>query len=109
MPNITNPTAIAFCDQKVRPMADLMLQEYNTAKSIVNYWNANSMSSIITNDSSIIEDSAATNGDGRQVITGAMVTNIITRAIEKITDYEASSDAKLNTVEQVSVNGQARF
>jgi hypothetical protein len=52
-------------------------------------------------------DGAAT--DGRNVITGAKATSIITRAMEFITDYEAGSNAKLNTVVQVRVNGGARF
>lgn len=88
-------------------MADSMSSNYYTAKAIVNYWNANSLSSIITNDSSQIMDGSAT--DGRSVITGAMATNIITRASEIIADYEATSNAKLNTVLAVKVNGQPKF
>ena len=103
----TNPTAIAFSNDKARVMADCMATSYYTAKSIVNEWNANSISSIIPNDSTLIADCAAT--DGRNQVTGAQITNIITRAMEIIADYEASSDAKLNTVQQVKVNGQAAF
>ena len=104
---ITNAQAIAFCNQQVRKMADSMASNYATCKAIVNNWNALSMSSLITNDASNIVDGSAT--DGRSPITGAMATNIITRAQEVITDYEATSNAKLNTVIQVKVNGGAQF
>lgn len=107
MANITNPQAILFCNSQVRVMADKMNSSYATAKSIVNNWNALSMSSIITNDTSPIIDGSST--DGRSPITGAMATAIITRALEIIADYEATSNAKLNTVVQVKVNGAAAF
>jgi hypothetical protein len=108
MPNITNPTAIQFTNAMARPMADAMLQSYATAKALLNYWNANSMSTLITNDASVVMDGAGVT-DGRHAITGAMVTNVVTRAQEIITDYEAGSSAKLNTVEALAVNGQSKF
>ena len=107
MPAITDPAAVAFANQKVRPMADAMAQNYATCKAIVNEWNATSMSAKITNTTDIITDGSAQ--DGRNQITGAQATSIITRAQEVITDYEATSSAKLNTVISVKVNGQAKF
>jgi hypothetical protein len=65
------------------------------------------MSALILNTTDVIVDGAAT--DGRSVITGAKATSIITRAQEIITDYEAASNAKLNTVLQVAVNQQAKL
>jgi hypothetical protein len=52
-------------------------------------------------------DGSAT--DGRSPITGIAATNIVNRASEMIADFEAASNAKLNTVLQVKVNGAARF
>ena len=65
------------------------------------------MSTKFPNDASPVMDGAQT--DGRPVITGAMVNNIVNRAQEIITDYEATSSAKLNTVAQVQVNGASKF
>jgi len=107
MANITNPLAVAFANNQVRPTADLMSQLYYTAKSIVNYWNANSMSSIIPNTTDVIVDGAAT--DGRQILTGIAATAIITEAMAVITHYEASTNAVLNQIKQVEVNGGGRF
>lgn len=104
---ITDPTAVKFCNEKVRVMSDAMAQNYYTAKAIVNEWNATGISSLITNTSDEVIDGARQ--DGRKVITGAKATSIITRAMEIISDYEAGSNAKLNTVLGVNVNGAPKF
>lgn len=104
MPDITNPEAVKFCNEWVRPKADQFAQNYYAAKRIVNEWNAKSLSSIIPNNTSTIIDGAAQ--DGRHVISGADATAIITRAQEVIADYEATSNAKLNTVQKVAVHAE---
>lgn len=103
----TNAEAIAFSNQKARLMADAMAQSYFSAKVIVDQWNADSLSSIILNTTDLIVDGSAT--DGRNPATGAEVTNIITRAQEIITDYEANGNAKLNTVLAMAVNTGSKF
>lgn len=107
---ITNPQAIAFSNNFIRRAADRAAQLYFFAKVVVSDWNAQSMSSLIMNTGDVIRDSASpsddvgTGGDGRPVITGTEATAIITRLQEFIADYEATSNAKLNTVLAVSVN-----
>jgi hypothetical protein len=107
---ITNPQAIAFSNNYARRAADKLAQAYYFAKLANDEWNATSMSSLITNTSDVVRDSASptddngTGGDGRQVVTGAEVTNVITRLSELIADYEATSNSKLNTVLNVAVN-----
>lgn len=107
MADITNVQAITFCNQQVRPMADLLSQTYFTAKSIVEFWNANSMSALIPNTTQIIDDGAVI--DGRQIITGIAATAIITECMNLITSFEANTNAILNQVKEVAVNGGARF
>ena len=103
----TNPQVIAFCNAHARPMADSMASNYWTAKKIVTEWNSLNLAALILNDGTLIADGSAT--DGRSPISGTMVTNIIVRATEIVTDYEAAGNAKLNTVAQVAVNTAARF
>jgi hypothetical protein len=107
VPNITNIQAVTFCNQQVRPMADTMAQLYFTAKSIVAFWNANSMSALIPNTTDVVIDGAAT--DGRQLLTAQAATAIITEAQAVIAHYEATANAVLNQVKQVSVNGGTKF
>ena len=107
MADITNAQAVAFSNNRIRPMADLLYTAYQTAKSIVDQWNAQDVSSVLPNTTDPIVDGSAQ--DGRPPITGAKATNVITRCQDLIADYEASSNAKLNTVTAVQVNGGARF
>jgi hypothetical protein len=107
---ITDAEAITFSNEKIRVAADKLSQAYNFANQVLDEWNARSMSSVITNTSDVIEDgshsTASPAPDGRPSITGIQATNIINRVSELITDYEASSNAKLNTLLQVSSNPQ---
>ena len=101
---ITDPRAIRFSDDYIRTISDRAVQYYYSAKSLVNKWYAESMDTLIPNEiDNILEDSAY-NGDGRPIVSGAELTNIITRAQEYINDMEANSNAKLNTLLTVSVN-----
>ncbi len=96
-------------------MADLLAQTYNTAKSIIDQWNNQAVSTVIPNDSTVIADGAAT--DGRPQVTDAQVTTIITRCIELVSWMEQDSlngtgtnnKAILGTVLAVAVNGGAHF
>ena len=102
MANITDPTAVRFSNEKIRPAADTLAQAYYLAKTITNEWNAVSMATLIPNTSDAIIDGSAE--DGRNEITGIMATNIINRLNEFVADYELWTNAKLNTVLQVAVN-----
>lgn len=109
MADITNPQAVRFCNEKVRPMADVLSETYFTCKSIIAEWNAQGFGSVLlfSNTTDHVVDGSLT--DGRPLITPAQVNNIITRCTEFVADYEAGSNAKLNTVLQVRVNGQPIF
>jgi hypothetical protein len=112
---ITNPMAVKFSNEKVRVAADLIAQLDNFAASVLNEWTAIVGTTLFPNTTAVVQDSAspngvdATGGDGRPVITGAMVNNIINRLTEM---RSASAAAGLamgvagvrNTVLQVAVN-----
>lgn len=107
MATTSNAQAIAFVNNMARRYADAEAQAYNTARALNDFWNANAVSAVIPNDATIIADGAA--ADGRQIVTGAQITNIVTRAQEKIADYDAGGGAKKNTVLAVAVNTQSRI
>lgn len=100
---IDNVQAVRFCNEKVRPLADELARAYFRAKAVAAEWYANNMGAIIPVDGGLVVDGSAT--DGRPPITGNDATNIIVRATELIADYEASTNAKLNTIMKVQVNG----
>lgn len=113
----TNAQAIAFVNTKIRPMADELASCYLSAKKINDLWNAQSVSTVIPNDATLISDGSAI--DGRPQITDAQATTIITRCQEMISWMESglvaspfgttTTKATLNTVNAVQVNGVARF
>lgn len=96
MPDITNPQAVKFDNEAIRPFARRYIQLYREAKALDQAWNAQSLSAVITNTADVVVDGAA--GDGRPVATGAKLTLIITRAQQLVTDLEQTSNAKLNTL-----------
>ena len=106
---VTDPSAIAFCNNYIRPGADKRAQDYYFAKSLNDVWNSG-LSALIPNDATVIADGAAPNGtttaggDGRRLIKGSDVWLLATRCQEIITDFEASGNAKLNTVLACAVN-----
>lgn len=102
MADITDPTAVAFSNEKIRVAADKLAQAYNFSNKVIDSWNALGGTALIPNTIDTIIDGAA--DDGRPVIQGIDVNNIINRLIELRDDYDAISSAKLNTILSVSVN-----
>ena len=103
MADITNAEAIKFANERARVAADKLAQAYYFAVQVSQEWTANSMGSLIPNNvgDTLIDGSAT---DGRHVISGADVNNVINRLSELIADYEAGGNAKLNTILGVAVN-----
>lgn len=95
---ITSPQDVRFCNEQVRVAANDLLRAYRRAEIALDAWFANGHNTSITNsatDNDVIDGSAQ---DGRPIMTGADVHNLVTRLSELVTDMEASGNAKLNTV-----------
>lgn len=105
---IDNPQAVRFCNEQVRILADTLLSAYRTAQAVREFYYAHpDLGDLFYNNSSeLVEDGSAT--DGRPRMTGNDVLALITRADELVADYQATSNAKLNTVLKAAVNGQSR-
>lgn len=100
---VDDSTAIAFSNEEIRTAADDLGQLYYKAKAVTTRWYALGGTSLIPNSvGDTIQDGAA--HDGRPVIDGAKVNNVMNRLLEFVTDMEAGGNAKLNTVLQVAVN-----
>ncbi len=96
-----NTQAVKFCNESIRVAADKLAQSY-FANQVLDEWYARNLGSVIPVDCGEIEDGAAV--DGRPVITGNEVHLMMSRISEIVADYEASNNAKLNTILQVSPN-----
>jgi hypothetical protein len=112
---ITSPVAVAFSNTRIRVAADLLAQLDNFAGAVLNEWAANGGTALFPNTTAVLQDGAAPNGidatggDGRPVITGAMVNNVINRLTE-LRSATATTGLALGvagvrtTVLQVAVN-----
>lgn len=103
MPDIVNPQVIKFANEQARQAADQLAQTFYRLEVVLDQWTALNGASL-PNDGSVVVDGAQT--DGRPILTGAKLHNLMSRLSESITDYEANSNAKLNTVLGVAVNPQ---
>lgn len=117
MAAITNPVAIKFANEKVRVAADLLAQVDNFAASVLNEWTALGSTALVPNTADVLVDGASVNGvdgaggDGRPVITGAKVNNIINRltglrSTSATTGLAMGVAGVRDTVLQVAVNTQ---
>jgi hypothetical protein len=99
---ITDPNAVAFSNLKIRPMADHLASVFYQAQIVLDLWNGTLMGDKFPVEGGTVEDGSDV--DGRTPITGNDVQLFMSRLSELVTDYEASSNAKLNTVVKPSVN-----
>jgi hypothetical protein len=104
MAEITNAEAVKFCNEKIRVAADRLARAYYFAKQVKDEWYANNMGTLFPEGDGPVVDGSAT--DGRHPLMRDDVVLLINRCEDLITDYEANSNAKLNTVLNVSVNPQ---
>jgi hypothetical protein len=104
MPSVTNPQAITFCNQAIRPLFDKLMQTYYYSIAIESAWTAQGLAALIPNDSSAIVDGSAQ--DGRPPITGANVNILIANAQTIINLFEANSKLIFNQTLIGSVNPQ---
>lgn len=101
MADITDPTAIGFIDEKIRPLADMLARVFYTGKVIIDEYNTRGGSSFIPNDPlAIIKDGAEL--DSRPVLSGADVVKLGLVMSTLIADWEANANAKLKNIMTVA-------
>ena len=103
MADITNPEAVRFCNEVIRPLADVATRYYYAALAVVNEWEATGMAAKIPNTADVVVDGSAQ--DGRSPITGAKVNGLKNHVAAMLADLEANANAKLNVLLQIEVNG----
>lgn len=108
----TNAQAVAFANNKIRPLAAELYSAYLAAKSVVQQWNTQNVAAVLVpGDSTLIADGSAT--DGRPPMTNDQAYAVILAATDLVNYFEGSvspaapdgSKAKLAPVSRVEVNG----
>ncbi len=111
----TNAQAVAWANQRARPLADLLVSTYLTCKAFVQQWTAQGVATVIPNDSTLIADGSAV--DGRAPMTDAQVNILFAHAGDLIAYFEGATGAPVNNASlqnlnqclAVAVNGASKF
>lgn len=86
MPDITNPQVIRFVNERVRPICDKLFSVWKDSGETIQEYNSGNIGSLI-NDAGAgnnIADGASV--DGRNILTGGDVYNVIT-ALQQLINY----------------------
>ncbi len=103
MADITNPQIIAFSNEELRPVADLLFQAYYKAQELEQNYVAGNIGSLI-NDAgagNLLADGSQV--DGRTRITGGDIYNFITLVQDFLSFVE--SPGRLDVISKPHVNG----
>ncbi len=98
---ITDPSAVKFCNETIRPLADQLVQLYYHGKVAQQQFIAKGLGSLIPNDSTVVSDGSTT--DGRTPITGFDANVVLSWVGAFIQGMEANTNLELNQVGKVAV------
>ena len=114
MPDIVNPQAVRFCNERGRVMADEIDTMYMMARRFVDEWDANALDSIIPDSADVVVDGAAQ--DGRQPMTGSKARFLRRSCVALLAALDAAQPGDLSDtapritrIRRCSVNGRDRF
>lgn len=102
MADITNPQAVRFANEVIRPLADAYAQLYFRTQAVAAEWAAQNIGALIPNTPDVVVDGSAL--DGRPQITGTDVNLFAAQAVAFIADADANGKVKLNTMLRIAVN-----
>lgn len=106
MADITNPQFVKFANERCRPLADAAEQLYQTAKRFQQEHTAMSAGTIPNTADNFADGSDV---DGRKRMTGAQAAALKSLADAMVTWFETGSPTRIAQLQQLTVNGQARF
>jgi hypothetical protein len=112
VPDITTAQVVTFANTRARVFADALEQVYQTAKRFQQEWAA--LTTTVTPPSTADQvadgsQASAALPDGRKPLTGAQLTALKTTADQIVTWFETGTPTRITQIQQVTVNGAARF
>lgn len=98
---VTNPLAIKFSNEGVRPLAESFTRTYYDCVSFLDFWETNNGDSAFPAGAGAVDDNAAL--DGRTPLTSDDVRNLKAFAEAFVTSLTANSNEQLQVVIKPSV------
>lgn len=106
MPN-TNPQAVAFANNKGRPMVDVILSSIETAREFDADYGALSGDTLFPNDAELIEDGSLT--DGRPRVENQQMRAFRTLCQSLLTWAATGNPTNETRLRRAAVNGQSKI
>lgn len=107
MPDITNPQAVNFCQNKARVWADAMLSAIETAREFEADYAAQAGDTLFPNTADLIADGSEI--DGRPRVQAQVVRALRTQAQDLAIWAAAGTPTRETRLRSVAVNGKAKF
>lgn len=107
MATISNPQAVRFVNEVVRPLANHWVSLYESVRRAKADWDTHGLSALIPNTPDLFADGSDV--DGRPPVTAAFVRSLLDRMFELQTDLEATGNAKLDTIRRIANAGKPIF
>lgn len=107
MPDITNPQAIRFVNERARIVADNTEALYETLKRFQSEYAAVTGNNLFPDAADEIKDGAEQ--DGRKRVLASQIRAIKALADAMVTFMEAGNPPRINQVRAVSVHGSPKF
>lgn len=105
---ITNPQAVKWSNERLRPYADAMVSAYEAASKLLAEWAALGMAARFPDSASEgVSDGA--DADGRTPVTGQTVNRVVANATLVKAWFEAGTPARIDVFRAVAVNGRSPY
>ena len=103
MADITNPQAVAFCNNKARVFADSLLQAIQTARAFENDYAAQSGDTLFPATADLIADGSEV--DGRPRVQAQVIRALRTAAQDMLTWAATGTPTRETRLRSIAVNG----
>lgn len=107
MPDITNPQAVRFANEKARVFAEALLTAIRTAKAFDDDYAAQSGDALFPNTANLMADGSE--GDGRPRLQAQTVRALRTVAQDLLAYAAAGSPTRETRLRSITHKGEARF
>jgi len=107
MPDITNPQAVTFANEKARVFSEALLCSIRTARAFKDEYDANAMDAIFPATTDKIADGSAV--DGRPQVTSNGIRALYTAASDMLTWAAVGSPTREARLRTFTDKGNAKF
>jgi len=107
MPDITNPEAVKFANEKGRVFADALLIAIRTAAAFKREYDANALDALFPNTLDLVADGSDI--DGRHRVSGQRMRELYSTASDIVAWSLVGTPTREDRLNNIAVNAQPRY